>query len=97
MDSYDILVVILSITLAIFLVLAIVFSIYLIRIARKVDEMAEKAKSAVSSVEAAAKIFEKSAAPAAFSRIVANVVESFSGKKKGKKKWATTVKLNGEF
>jgi len=86
MDSYDILVIILSITLAIFLILAIVFTIYLIRIARKVDEITDKAKSAVSSVEAAAKIFEKSAAPAAFSRIVANIVESFSDRKKGKKK-----------
>ncbi|MDX1766227.1 MAG: hypothetical protein R3313_04720 [Candidatus Saccharimonadales bacterium] len=86
MESYDILVLILSMTLAIFLVLAIVFTIYLIRIARKVDEITEKAKSAVSSVEAAAKIFEKSAAPAAFSRIVANIVESFSERKKGKKK-----------
>jgi len=86
MESYDVLVVILSIALALFLILAIVFTIYLIRIARKVDEITEKAKSAVSSVEAAAKIFEKTAAPAAFSRIVANIVESFSDRKKGKKK-----------
>lgn len=86
MDAFEILVTILSIALAIFLILAIVFAIHLIRIARRVHEISEKARSAAGSLHAAAKIFEKTAAPAVFSRIVANVVESWQNSRKGKEK-----------
>ena len=86
MDAYETLVIILSITLAVFLILAIVFTIYMIRIARRVHEISEKARSAADSVETAAHLFQKTAGPAVFSRIVANIVESFRDKeKKGKK------------
>ena len=85
MDSYDTLVLILSITLAVFLVLGIIFLIYLIRIARRVHEISERARAAADNVEAAAKIFRKTAGPAVFSRIVANIVENWQGKKKSKK------------
>ena len=73
MDSYDTLVVILSVTLAIFLVLGIIFLIYLIRIARRVHEISEK-------------IVRKTAGPAVFSRIVANIVEGWQDKSKKKSK-----------
>ena len=86
MDSYDILVIFLSTALVVFLILAIVFTAYLIKIARTVKQISEKAKAAASSMESAAHIFRKSAAPAVFSRIVANVVESWKSAKDGKKK-----------
>ena len=84
MDAFETLVLILSIALAIFLILAIVFTLYMIRIARRVHEISEKARSAAGSMQAAAKIFEKTAAPAVFSRIVANVVESWQNSRKEK-------------
>lgn len=86
MDAFEILVTILSIALAIFLILAIAFTFYLIKIARRVHEISEKARAAASSVQAAAKIFERTAAPAVFSRIVANVVEGWQKSKKKKEK-----------
>lgn len=82
MDAFEILVVILSIALAIFLVLGIIFMVYLIRISRRVHEISEKARSAVDNVETAARVFGKAAAPAAFSRIIANIVESWQDNKK---------------
>ena len=85
MDSFDILVIFLSTALAIFLVISIIFGIYLVKIARQVNEIAEKARNAADSVETAARVFGKTAAPAAFTKIVANIVESFSEKRKGKK------------
>ena len=84
MDAFEVLVTMLSIALAVFLLLAIVFTVYLIRIARRVQEITEKARTAANSMQAAAKIFERTAAPAVFSRIVANVVEGWQKAKKRK-------------
>lgn len=86
MDAFEILVTILSITLAIFLIVATVFTVFLIRIARRVHEITEKARAAAGSVEAAARIFQKTAGPAVFSRIVANIVETWQAKKGNKEK-----------
>jgi hypothetical protein len=86
MDPNETLVIILSAALAIFMVLAIVFAIYSIRIARRVHEITEMARAAAGSVEAAAKIFEKTAAPAAFSRILANIIEGWQKGSKSKRK-----------
>jgi len=86
MDAFEILVVILSVALAIFLILAIVFMFYLIRISRRVHEISEKARAAAGSMEAAAHIFRKTAGPAVFSRIVANIVETWQAKKGSKEK-----------
>lgn len=86
MDAFETLVVILSVAFAVLLLLAIVLLAYLIRIARRVHEISERARSAATSVEAAAKIFEKSAAPAVFSRIIANIVEGWQHTKSKKAK-----------
>jgi hypothetical protein len=85
MDAFEILVLMLSVMLAMFLLLAIVFGVLMIRIAKRVHEITEKARAAADSVEVAAKIFQKSAGPAVFSRIIANIVEAFQDKKKGRK------------
>lgn len=85
MDSYDILVIILSIALAIFLILGIVFMVYVIRISKRVDEITEKARSAVNNVESATRVFSKAAAPAAFSKVLANIVEGWQDSKKQRK------------
>ncbi len=85
MDANEKLLTVLGIALAVLLLLAIIFVVYLIRIARTVDEISRKAKSAASSMETAAKIFEKSAAPAVFTRLLTSIIESWN-KKKGEKK-----------
>jgi hypothetical protein len=86
MEAFEILVIILSVALAIFLILGIVFMVYLIRISRRVHEISETARSAVDNVESAAKVFSKAAGPAAFSRIVANIVETWQSSKDDKKR-----------
>lgn len=52
MDSFDILVIILSITLAVFLLLAIAATIMFIILLKKVNKATDSAKQAVENVEA---------------------------------------------
>ena len=84
-DSYDILVIILSVTLAIFLVLAITLTTYLIKVTKDVRNMTEKASNVVDSIESVSKA-ASSAGPATFiSSIIASVVEkSINGGEKEK-------------
>lgn len=83
-DSYDILVIILSVTLAVFLVLAIMLTTYLIKAAKDVREITRKAGNVVTSIEAVGKA-ATSTGPASFiSGIIANVIESsMKGEEKG--------------
>jgi len=84
-DSYDILVIILSVTLAIFLVMAIIFMNYAIRAAKDVSEMTKKAGSVVNSIEAVGRAATSSGPAAFISGIIASVVEqSINGGEKGK-------------
>lgn len=82
-DSFDILVIILSITLAVFLVLAIILTTYLIKVAKDVREITKKAGNVVSSIEAVGKA-ASSTGPASFiSGIIASVIEnSMKGEEK---------------
>ncbi len=85
MDSYDILVIILSVALAVLITLAIVFMVFMIKIVRGVNHLTERAQNIIENVETASKVFEKSAGPVAVSRIVANIIDMFR-EDKGKKK-----------
>lgn len=52
MDTFDILVIILSVTLAVFLLLAIVATSYIIKLLKKMNSAADSAKVAAENVEA---------------------------------------------
>ncbi len=83
MDSFDILVIILSITLAVFLVMAIVLTTYLIRIAREISAITEKAGSVVSNIEAVSKAATSNGPASFLTSIIATVVEkSIKGEEK---------------
>ena len=71
MDAFEILVIILSITLAIFLVLAIVATTYLIKILKKVDAITEHAESVAANIESASQKFRQAAGPAAMASLFA--------------------------
>ncbi|MCA9350066.1 hypothetical protein KC874_00040 [Candidatus Saccharibacteria bacterium] len=73
MDYYQILVIILSITLAIFLILAIVSVIFIIKILNKFKKVAENAELVSDNIAEASKTMKKFAGPAA----VANVISKF--------------------
>ncbi len=82
-DSYDILVIFLSVALAIFLVLAIVLTTYLIKAAKDVREITKKAGSVVDSIEAVGRAASSKGPTSFISNIIASVVDS--SKKGGEK------------
>ena len=74
-DSYDILVIILSVTLAIFLVMSIIFLTYAIRAVKDVSEMTKKAGSVVNSIEAVGRAATSNGPASFIGSIVTSVVE----------------------
>lgn len=76
MDSYDILVIILSVTLAIFLVLAIVATISMIKLISSVRRIAAKGEQVIDTAEQAAETFAKAAGPISFIKAVSNIVDT---------------------
>ncbi len=74
-DSYDILVIILSITLAVFLVLAIILTTYLIKAAKDVRDITKKAGSVVNSIESVSKAATNSGPGSFGAGIITSVIE----------------------
>lgn len=64
MDAYEILVIILSITLAIFLILAIIATIFLIKVLKNAEKISEHVESVANNIETASNQFKKYSAPA---------------------------------
>lgn len=78
MDAFEILVVILAITLAVFLALAIVATMYVIRILKQIEMITIKARNAVDMAETASRTFLKSVTPAVIAQaIVTQVKKAF--------------------
>lgn len=83
--SLTILVVILSVTLAIFLVLGIVALVKVIQVLGHLKRISEKAEELADKAEEIGAYFQKAAKPAAFMGVVGNIVDSFKqGKRKAK-------------
>ncbi len=89
---FEVLVVILSVMLALFLLLSIILLVRLIQIANKTKRIVEHAEEAVDKVEEIASFFEKTATPIALMKLVANISEKVTSaadninkRKKGKK------------
>lgn len=87
MDAPEILVIILSTFLAIFLALGITFLIYSIKIARHLEHITSKAEEAADNISKASTFFQKAAGPAAIGKALVNIYENIrsSSNKKGKK------------
>ncbi len=86
MDSYDILVIVLSIALAILLIVSIVFVVALIRLVKQLQVISSKAEEIVDDVEAVSGFFRKSAGPVAVTSMISNIVSKVAdlSNKKGK-------------
>lgn len=82
MDSYDILVIILSVTLAIFLVLAIIATSLLIQILRRARNISDTAQHAVDNVQEFTSSLSSAGKVTAFGSAISQVVDIF---KKGRK------------
>ena len=74
-DAYGILVIILSVTLAIFLVLAIIATSLMIRLLRKANNVADSAESVVNNIESFSSSLKDAAGPAAMLRVIMGAVQ----------------------
>lgn len=75
MDAFEILVVILSVTLAVFLILSIVAVSYLIYILKKAKVISEHAEQIAQNVEDASQKFKSVAGPAAIFTLIPKILK----------------------
>jgi heme/copper-type cytochrome/quinol oxidase subunit 2 len=83
-NAQSILIIILSVTLTIFLIVAIVLATALIKFIRELQEISEKAHMVADNVEAATLAISKNAGKLAAGKMFMNVVDLFLKRKKGK-------------
>lgn len=74
MDAFEILVIILSITLAIFLLLAIALTVALIKLVKQLNITAERTDNIVSNIESASDSIKNMAGPAAFISAISKLI-----------------------
>lgn len=82
MSAAEILVIFLSVALAVFLALAIILTIYLIVIAKKIKRIAETAEEGVRGLASAAAAVQRVVAPAMVTKFVSEIVGRFTDKHK---------------
>lgn len=75
--SYDILVIMLSVMLAIFLTLSIVALVFIIKILRNVRSITQKAEQIADKAEHITEFFQQTAGPVAVGRMISNITEMF--------------------
>lgn len=86
MDSYDILVIILSVLLGILLFIAVIVGIFLVKIIKDIRHITQKAAIASDSIEHAAQLFKSTTSLAAITKVVGNAVDLFAHKRSKKEK-----------
>lgn len=80
-DAAAILVIILSVTLTIFLIVAIVLGVWLVRLAKSLNSVAEKAQEIVDNVETASEVLKKAAGPLAAGKFIMNIADLIKKRK----------------
>lgn len=86
---FESLVILLSIMLGLFLLMAIILLVKIIQIVNQVKRITDHAEQAVDKAEHIASFFEKTATPVAILKLIANISDSISkaaGKVKNKRK-----------
>lgn len=83
-DAAEILVIILSTFLALFLLLAIILVVLVIKITKQIKSVTQAAKSTVDTANGFVSTLGKTAAPAMISKYIAQAVTAFVAKKKRK-------------
>lgn len=81
--TFDILVIVLSSLLGIFLLLAITATVLVIKVVGSIKRVVAKGEQVVESAEAAAELFRKTAGPIGAIRSLVNVIETIAKHKKG--------------
>ncbi len=86
MDAYEILVIILSISLFIFLVCSIIIAVLVITLVKSIQRLTDKAENAANNVNELALSLTKKAAPAVISGLMAAGMKHWREKEKQDKK-----------
>lgn len=82
MDSAaQVLLIIVSSVLSVFLILLAIAAIYAIAVLKRVNQIVDRAENVADTMEAAARAFEKTAGPIAIIKLIANIVGSVRHKK----------------
>jgi len=84
--SEQILVIILSVFLALFLLLGIVVAIQVVRLLRQLRRITDKAERIVESAESVGAVFRSAAGPISILKLVQTIVESVTQHKHSKKR-----------
>jgi K+-sensing histidine kinase KdpD len=84
MDAFEILVIILSITLAIFLIIAIVVGVLLVRVLRKVEMITDRAESIITNIDAATEKVKQFAVPTAVMSMVTKMIKQYKNPEEDK-------------
>ncbi len=74
-QAYGTLVIILSVTLAVFLILAIIATTWLIRVLKRVNRITEKAEEVANNIEQASENFRKVSGPAAVIQALSKILK----------------------
>lgn len=80
----EVLIIILSVTLTVFLLLGITLAVILIKLSKALQRIATKAEDVIDNVESAAASFSGVAGKLATGKFLANIVELVMKKRKGK-------------
>lgn len=83
-NASEILLIIVSSVLALFLIVTIVAVFYVISILKQVKRVVKTAENVAINVEAAAEAFERTASPLAAIKIISNIIEQVTKAKKRK-------------
>jgi uncharacterized protein (DUF58 family) len=83
-NAETILIIILSVTLILFLIIASVLFAALIKLTRKLSEIADKAEAVAGNVVSATDMLRKTAGPLAVGKFLANIADVFIKRKRGK-------------
>ncbi len=84
-NAESILVIIVSVTLTLFLLVAIVLAVLSIKLIQRLRHIADTADLVVNNVEAASEILKNSAGPLAVLKFMANIADVAMKRKKGGK------------
>lgn len=84
MDAFEILVIVLSVMLGIFLITAIVLGVGVIKLVGQIRIITAKADAIVDDVEMVSGFFRKTAAPVAIGNLLSNIVSMIKDRKKEK-------------
>lgn len=80
-NASEVLLIVVSSALTIFLIVAIIATVYLIKIFKNINHITEKAEKLADQAEAVGEFFQKSAGSLAVGKLVANIVNSIKSSK----------------